>query len=328
MRQFDSLKKVPASLLPKEPYKLPVGRYKLPPGVKTVSAEEMADGPAKGKFHTKPFICAKDRRATVEVETAQGDKVKLTYEHSTSSMEYLRTAGSYVPGLPIVHTSEETFSMEVQGDLDEQEQADMAAFQEQLFSIIENFLYNNAADAGDTSGLAMSEYDSLSEYAMALDAATSISWASEMVLGYVHPGPLPPTPNRNNPPQQVAYEKQQTSVTETVKADPEVVPTVRKSPKMVSGYVNPPQQVAYENQQANITEIVKAGPEVVPTVRKLSKLVKITQEVFAEQIKTTESDVSLKKLDILEKDFSGVIEQLIAKFEDHTLLGNYLENWV
>lgn len=109
----------PLSLAPlniKEPSKTLVGIYKLPDGVETVSNEDIAKDTSVGSFYTRPYTLSNDRRATFEVKTAQGDKVTLTYERSEFRNDYLRFEGGYVPGLPIINNSKDTFSMTVEGE--------------------------------------------------------------------------------------------------------------------------------------------------------------------------------------------------------------------
>ncbi len=301
-----------ANLKIKEPYKPPVGAYKLPDGVETVSDEDMAKDTSVGSFYTRPYTLSNDRRATFEVKTAQGDKVTLTYERSGFRSDYLRFEGGYVPGLPIINNSKDTFSMTVEGDLDEQELSDMAAFQEEVISIVEDYLSRRTTDFKDTEDLDMSRYDSLTDYAMALDAASSMSYASGMVKGYWNPSHAA---NKATLPQPVSDQ-----TTPDLPVPESAAPEQQHTAQTV-----PESRATYNSQGENLLD--NTDPGTGPAVSKLSELGKITKEIFKDVSKSTKNDAISDALKILEKDFSGLIEELMVMLEDPDRAKNYFDSW-
>ncbi len=301
-----------ANLNIKEPDNPLVGSYQLPDGVETVSDEDIAKGTGVGSFYTRPYTSSNDRRATFEVETAQGDKVTLTYERSEFRQDcYLRPAEGYVPGLTIINNSKDTFSMTVEGDLDEQEISDIVAFQEEVTSIVEDFLSRRTNGFEDTEDFDMSRYESLTDYAMALDAASSISYASGMVKGYWSPGYaagkatlVEPVSDQTTPDLPVAES-----------ATPEQQQTVQPVPES---------RATYNSLGESIPD--NTDPETAPVVSKLSELGKITKEIFKDVSKSTENDAISDTLKILEQDFSGLVEKLMDMFEDPDQ-SNFFDNW-
>ena len=159
----------------------------LPQGVDRVSVTELAKGMGKGEIWTRPSTSVSAQRASIELSTAEGDRVTLSYERTEASTMYIRPIGGYVPGLPLEPISKESFSMEIQGDLNGQELSDIEAFQEAVYETLEGFLSRQITDSETPDILDMSAFDSLTEYAVALDAVTSTSYASEMVKGYESP---------------------------------------------------------------------------------------------------------------------------------------------
>ncbi|MCG8632686.1 MAG: hypothetical protein MI863_02600 [Desulfobacterales bacterium] len=289
-----------ASLNLKEHYKPPAGPYKLPDGVETVSEEDIAKAPPVGTFYTRPFMSSQDRRATFEIATADGDTVTLTYERSEVMNSYLHVEGSYVPGLPITNTSEDTFSMTVEGDLDEQEQADIAAFQEEVRSIVEDYLSRRTTGFEEAEDLDMSRYESLTDYAMALDFAASTSYASGMVMGY-------------NPATQVMTQP--------------AAPGKEVSESRASLSVQNAQPLRYTYNDQGSTVSRSNDPEIKSAAAKYSELGKATEKVFEEVNASTESDAYSEALGLLNLDFSGLIEKLTDMFEDPDQLKHYFDNW-
>lgn len=287
----------------KEPYKPPVGPYKLPGGVETVSDEDIAQGPSSGTFFTRPFMSSHDRKAVFEVATAQGDKVTLTYERSAVMSSYLHVEGSYVPGLPRINTATDSFSMTVDGDLDEQELADIAAFQEDLSAIVEDYLSRRTTGLAETEDVEMTRYESLTEYAMTLDYASSTSYASGMVKGY-------------NPDTQI----------ETGLASP-----AERQPGAFTGSSMEPmqtRQILYNNQGQST--LGGSDQKIGTIAAKFTALGNATEKVF--EALSTKNDASpdayRDALGVLKRDFSGLIEKLMDMFEKPEPLKHILGNRV
>lgn len=276
--------------------------YRLPEGVEPVSEEEMANGSEVGTFLTRPYMSAEDRRASFQVTTAQGDKVTLTYERSEFRMDYLRPEGGYVPGLPMVHDVEDSFTMAVQGDLDEQELADIQAFRNAVHGALEGFLSRQTR--GETiDDVDIAAYDALTEYAVALDTAGYISWAGDMVKGYVSQvfsdGPGQARPGQGTQSSRAAI------------PEPDI----------------PPPQPTYPNPTAP-APVEKSGSDARSPAARLSRLGDITESVF-EEISLSESDDARRDaLDALSLRFSGLVEKLIDMFEENDRQENRVDNWV
>ncbi|MEH0019515.1 MAG: hypothetical protein V6Z89_07675 [Desulfobacter sp.] len=312
-----------------KPY-TPLGPYRLPEGVETVSDEEIANGSGIGFFQTRPYMMEHERTAAFEVTTAQGDKVTLTYERSEFRMDYLRPQGGYVPGLTRVHTQDDTFSMTVEGHLDEQEQADIAAFQKEIIAVIDDFLSRRSGGIDDAENLDMSRYDALTQYAAALDVAGSTSWASAMVKGVWNPGQQE---SGETPPEQSQAQTQaeapqtdappQKAISETEPAPP--APGDNTAPEPPAAAFAPAETAApltYDHMGASVPE--KSTPDTAQT---FSDLGRITKDIFDDLGQSNRDTDYLEALNIMDRDFSGLIDQLIKMLEEPDHSKTYIDQW-
>ncbi len=142
-----------------------------------VTAEDIARMTPEGYFATRQLASVSTTETAVEVTTAQGDQVTLTYRSSIVDYTYLRPEGMDVPELIDGQVSSETMSIAVQGELSREEQDDMAALQKDLAALISG----DPEKAGTGQSL-LSGYDTLSRFTLTTRAAKARASAGEMTV--------------------------------------------------------------------------------------------------------------------------------------------------
>lgn len=181
------------------------GIFPQPLKSKPVTEQDIANAPPESYFATRQFGRTTTKNAVINLETQEGDKVTLSYESRATSMSYLRPSGSHVPGLIDGDTFKEKFQIQVDGELNEQELAELDAFTKEVAAIMHNHMGLAAADPTNEPAIAMSRYSSLARYAMQIDAVTHDFMAPEMVLGrdpgYETQTSLPKIPSRSTMPE-------------------------------------------------------------------------------------------------------------------------------
>lgn len=146
-------------------------------GSTPVTAEDIAQMPPEGYFATRQFASASTRQTSIEVTTAQGDKVTLNWQASSVDFGYLRPEGTVVPELLDEEISNESISVQVQGDLNQEEQEAIAGLQEKLSGIMAGGQETDTEFQSLLSG-----NDTLSQMTIETSAATINTLADEMTL--------------------------------------------------------------------------------------------------------------------------------------------------
>nr|WP_321399058.1 hypothetical protein [uncultured Desulfobacter sp.] len=146
-------------------------------GPTPVTAEDIAQMPPEGYFATRQFASASTKEASLEVITTQGDKVTLNWQSSSIDYGYLRPVGTVVPGLIDQEVSSETISVQVEGDLNQEEQEELAGLQEELSGLI---AYGRQTDTDVQSLLA--GYETFSQLTIETSATANNILADEMTL--------------------------------------------------------------------------------------------------------------------------------------------------
>lgn len=146
-------------------------------GPTPVTAEDIAQMPPEGYFSTRQFASASNREASIEVTTTQGDKVSLNWQSSSVDVGYLRPEGTVVPELIDEEISSKTISVQVEGDLNQEEQEELAGLQKELSGII-----SNGQEAGTDIQSLLSGYEALSQLTIETSATINNILADEMTL--------------------------------------------------------------------------------------------------------------------------------------------------
>ncbi|MCG8552080.1 MAG: hypothetical protein MI799_16895 [Desulfobacterales bacterium] len=146
-------------------------------GPTPVTAEDIAQMPPEGYFATRQFAGVSSRQASIEVTTTQGDKVTLNWQASSVDFGYLRPEGTVVPELIDEEISNETISVQVQGDLNQEEQEAIAGLQQKLSGIM------SSGQETDTEVQSLlSGNETLSKMTIETSTATINTLADEMTL--------------------------------------------------------------------------------------------------------------------------------------------------
>ncbi|MCG8619602.1 MAG: hypothetical protein MI802_25555 [Desulfobacterales bacterium] len=149
---------------------------------KPVTREDIASMPPEGHFATRQFIHTTAKETAINIETAEGDKVTLTYQTDNVDVGYLRPAGMTVPGLVDAEQKEESLSISVAGDLSEEEQADILALADDLNDLIDRVSAGGQDGSKDQPLNFLSKYDSLKHYDMTSEVTRSSGLADEMTI--------------------------------------------------------------------------------------------------------------------------------------------------
>ena len=155
-------------------------------GPTPVTAEDIAQMPPEGYFATRQFASVSSNEASFEVTTTQGDKVTLNWQSSSIDFGYLRPAGTVAPGLIDEEVSSETISVRVEGNLNQEEQDELADLQKEL----SGYIANSQETEIDVQSL-LDRYETLSQLTIETSAATNNLLADEMTLV---PNPVSQTP--------------------------------------------------------------------------------------------------------------------------------------
>ncbi len=102
----------------------------------------------------------------------------LTSQATLVDYYYIREQGIDVPGLLDGQVPSETVSIEIQGELNQEEQDDIAALQKDLATLISSGLETD----DDTSQSLLSDYDSLSQFTLSVRATKAKASDGEMAI--------------------------------------------------------------------------------------------------------------------------------------------------
>ena len=302
---------------------IPSNSYMPIIGSSRASAKDMVDSPPPGQWASRQYTATENEKIAFAIETAEGDTVTLNYQISAIKKNYLRPVGTEIDGLEDSNSIVKKFTMNVDGELNEQEKEDIAKFMEQVESILDEFISTNSDDSSDTEALDFSMYKALKKYAMAIDSNSTMSWASEMVVGVAHLISGPEAPENQYGVYSIAAD-----------AKPNREPAKEGRSLQVDSFRSPMQQKYGRLKAQNAplfseTEILvqqktddkhnRNSPISSYTnhqslnLPNYTKLGKATQNIFARQVEQLENETIVQKLNVLEKGFYGLMDQLDVK---------------
>jgi len=146
-------------------------------GPTLVTADDIAQMVPKGYFATRQLASVTTNEMTVEVTTMEGDQVTLTQSSSLVNYTYLRPEGMDVPELIDAQVLSENVSIEIKGELSQEEQYDIAAAQKGLVhSMADN------SEANNTSQRLFSDYETLSSLSFNAQVEKIKASASDMTI--------------------------------------------------------------------------------------------------------------------------------------------------
>lgn len=290
----------------------------LPMGVPLkATARDLADAPPPGQFASRQYLATTDNSAAITVETAEGDKVTLNYNATTAKKNYIRQAGTEIPGLEESLATHREMTVNIEGELSEQEKAEITAFKQEVSVILDDYFAANSKISGDQLTLDLSKYQALGKYAMALDSSSSTSWATEMVAGVARP-------SRNNlevARQQradISYSNNRLS-TLAVSEDQEITKQdsslqfdyAATRMQLQSARVEGQNSLPPENREDSIQSETSDHPLTNPP--DYTELREATQEIFAQQVSQLRDESKILKIKDLERDFGWLMDQLTAR---------------
>jgi len=300
-------------------------------GSSPVTAKDLAEAPPPGQTASRQSMATTSNNASITLETAEGDKVTLSYQASTTKKNYLRMAGTEIPGLEESTATHKELSVNVTGELSEQEKTDISAFKEEVSAILDNYFAANSNNS-DPATLDLSKYQALSKYAIALDSSSSTSWATEMVVAVARP-----TQNSVEFASQQKANLTNINNNSTLTVSKDQVITKQDSPLQFDYSVSRMrqrsvevkaqstlhlqtseikiQQEAYDKQRE--TPLIAGGYHPQPmNLPDFSELRTATQEIFAQQSAFLKNDSKIQQLNTLENDFIELIDHLTTKSKE------------
>ncbi len=146
-------------------------------GPTLVTADDIAQMVPEGYFATRQLASVTTNETTVEVTTTKGDQVTLTRSSSLINYTYLRPEGMDVPELIDAQVLSENVSIEIQGELSQEEQDDIAALQKDLVHSIAN-----NSETNNTSQPRLSDYETLSRLSLNAQVEKIKASAREMTI--------------------------------------------------------------------------------------------------------------------------------------------------
>ena len=164
--------------------------------MKPVAAQPAANQNLQ-QFYTSPVntdlrydqVFAQARAADISVTTKEGDKVTIS-QSSYEQQQLHRIESAYTSSLAMSSLEMEGFSLQVEGDLSEQELADLSSLLEDLSDIAADFFSGDLAGAF-TGALSMPEMGS-SLYSMDASFTETTLLASYMQAGHPMPSAFDP----------------------------------------------------------------------------------------------------------------------------------------
>ena len=301
------------------------------PGPTRVTAKDIAGAPPPGQIASRQYLATTNNNATIAIETTEGDTVTLNYKSSTTKKNYLRQAGTEIPGLEESQATHKEIAINIEGELSEQEKSDLAVFKEEVSAILDTYFAARANNGNDQVTLDLSKYQALSKYALALDSSSSTSSATEMVVAVARP--VVDTVEVESQQQAALTHLNDDLTTFAVSKDEKitkqeshlqfdyVATRLQRRSLEVAGQISQPlgnndlvvQQQTYDKKGKSLTGQQSIVEPI--TMPDFSELRSATQEIFAQQRAFFINDTTTQKLNALEKVFLGLLDQLAVNKE-------------
>lgn len=294
-----------------------------------VTSKDIAGFPPPGHTASRQCMATTNNNASITIETKDGDKVTLNYQASTIKKNYLRRLGTEIPGLEISMATHKEFSVSVDGELSEQEKADISTFKKEVSAILDNY-YTATSNNSDKVILDLSKYQALRKYAIALDSSSSTSWATEMVVDVARPA----QDNVEVESQQQANLTDINNKHSTLAVSQDQKITKQDSPLQFDYSVSRMQRRSLEIKEQSSPHLLNSetlvqqevydkqgrAPQIARTYHHesmdqpdFSELRTATQEIFAQQSAFFKKNSAIQQLSAIEKDFLELINHLTPK---------------
>ena len=297
-----------------------------------VTAKDIAEMAPLGHVASRQYMATTNNNSSITVETTEGDKVTLNYQASTTKKNYLREAGTEIPGLEKSLATHKELAVTVAGELSELEKAEISAFKEDVSKALDSYFEKDPNIRGDHITLDISKFQALSKYFMAVDSSSATSWATEMVVAV--PRPILNTVDIESQQKTNLTDSSNRISTLTVSKDQtttkqnsplqfdysvsrmqrqSVIVTAQNTHSLQRGEILV-QQKAYD-KQGKAAQIARNHNFQKMDLPVFSELGTTTQEIFAQQSLFFKDKSTAQQLNILEKNFLDLIDHLSPKRE-------------
>ncbi len=191
----DALRITPGTVSNNRKASKPEPRIELP--------DEIRQNPMN--FGSRQWSTTDEKELTINVVTAQGDKVTLSSSLVTREKSYIRQVGTYIPGLEDSRERMENIEVSVEGDLDERELEEIEAFKAAAKDALAAFSEEGRDVSSLISEMDVSQWESLSAVQADYSETSSMAWGDELVYGV--PTEMPPGPAVSASRESLTVEK-------------------------------------------------------------------------------------------------------------------------